>query len=126
VVAGWDLDLSCVDRPGLPALGPSFCASPARVKWRHAAEVLVAGYAANFACRAGWVSSFELSFGSIVVERVCDGLVLVCTFWISVGWILSVRFEFVSRSWIFLVGAISVFCFCSVYRADGFIRTLAY
>lgn len=90
------------------------------VKWRHAAEALVAGYAANFALPgrvgelfradyAGRVFNMSrfTSLGTIVVERVCDGLVLISALWISLAWIVSVQFEFVAKPWIFLVGAIA-------------------
>jgi uncharacterized protein (TIRG00374 family) len=90
------------------------------VKWRHAAEALVAGYAANFvlpgrvgeifradyARRVFKMSRFTL-LGTIVIERVCDGLVLVCVLWLSLAWIVSERFVFIAKSWIFLVGAIA-------------------
>jgi hypothetical protein len=46
------------------------------------------------------------SLGTIVVEWVCDGLVLVSALRISLAWILSVRFELIAKPWIFLVGAI--------------------
>lgn len=89
-----------------------------RVKWRHAAEALVTGYAANFVLpgrvgelfRADYAHrifkiSRYTSFGTIVVERVCDGLVLIAALWISVVWFLSMRPEFKANAWIFLVGA---------------------
>src|SRR5262245_34023705 len=61
------------------------------VKWRHAGEALLAGYAANYllpgrigeliraeyAMRLFHMSRFTL-LGTILVERVCDGVVLVC------------------------------------------------
>jgi glycosyltransferase 2 family protein len=61
------------------------------VKWRHAAEALVTGYAANlvlpgrigeffradYTCRIFNMNRFA-SLRTIVVERVCDGILLVC------------------------------------------------
>src|SRR5262249_11327013 len=47
------------------------------------------------------------TFGTIVVERVCDGIVLVCALWIGLAWMLFMRFPFVATSWIFVVGAVS-------------------
>jgi glycosyltransferase 2 family protein len=92
----------------------------ADVKWRHAAEALVAGYAANFALpgRIGEVFRADYahrvfkmsrftSFGTIVVERVCDGITLVCALWISIAWILYMQFALVVTYWIFAVGALS-------------------
>jgi uncharacterized protein (TIRG00374 family) len=90
------------------------------VKWRHAAEALMTGYAANFvlpgrigevfradyAYRVFKMSRFA-SFGTIIVERVCDGIALVCALWISVAWILYMQFALVVTSWIFAVGAVS-------------------
>jgi uncharacterized protein (TIRG00374 family) len=61
-----------------------------RVKWRHAAEALVTGFAANYLLpgrigelfRADYARRiFNMSrftaLGTIIVERVCDGIVLV-------------------------------------------------
>lgn len=90
------------------------------VKLRHVAEALVTGYAANFvlpgkvgelfradyAHRVFKISRFT-SFGTIVVERVCDGIVLVCALWISLAWILFMQFAFAATSWVFVVGAVS-------------------
>jgi uncharacterized protein (TIRG00374 family) len=94
------------------------------VKWRHAAEALVTGYAVNFVLpgrvgelfRADYAHRiFKLSrftsFGTIIVERVYDGIVLVCALWISVVWILYMRFAFAATSWIFTVGAVSTSLF---------------
>src|SRR5262249_44498893 len=71
------------------------------VKWRHAAEALLTGFAANcvlpgrvgelfradYARRVFNMSRFT-SLGTIVVERVCDGIVLVCALWVSLIWLL--------------------------------------
>jgi glycosyltransferase 2 family protein len=94
------------------------------VKWRHAAEALVTGYAVNFVLpgrvgelfRADYAHRvFKLSrftaFGTIIVERVYDGIVLVCALWISVVWVLVMRFAFAATSWIFTVGAVSTSLF---------------
>jgi glycosyltransferase 2 family protein len=65
------------------------------VKWRHAVEALLAGYAANYllparigelfradyAMRLFHMSRFT-SLGTIFVERVCDGVILVCALWV--------------------------------------------
>ena len=45
--------------------------------------------------------------GTIVVERVCDGIVLVVALWIGLAWILFTRVAFLPISWIFVVGAVS-------------------
>jgi uncharacterized protein (TIRG00374 family) len=96
------------------------------VKWRHAAEALVTGYAANFvlpgrigevfradyAHRIFKINRFR-SFGTIVVERVCDGIALVCALWIGVAWIMYMQFALVT-SWIFVVGAVSSTLFGAV------------
>jgi hypothetical protein len=47
------------------------------------------------------------SFGTIVVGRVCDGIVLVCSLWISLAWISFMQCAFVATSWIFVVGVVS-------------------
>jgi glycosyltransferase 2 family protein len=87
------------------------------VKWRHAAETLVTGFAANYvlpgrvgelfradyARRVFNMSRFA-SLGTIVVERVCDGIVLVCTLWVSLAWVLF-TFAWSEISWIALTGA---------------------
>lgn len=68
------------------------------VRWRHAVEVLLAGYAANYllparigelfradyAMRLFQMSRFT-ALGTIFVERVCDGIILVCALWICLG-----------------------------------------
>src|SRR5262249_4236895 len=90
------------------------------VKWRHAAEALITGFAANFIMPARIGELFRAdyahrvfkmnrftTFGTIVVERVCDGIVLVCALWIGLAWMLFMRFPFVATSWIFVVGAVS-------------------
>ena len=88
------------------------------VKWRHAAEALVTGFAANYVLpgrvgelfRADYARRvFNMSrftaLGTIVVERVCDGIVLVCALWIGFAWILFARSASPERSWVLLVGA---------------------
>jgi uncharacterized protein (TIRG00374 family) len=68
------------------------------VRWRHAVEALLAGYAANYllparigelfradyAMRLFQMSRFT-ALGTIFVERVCDGIILVCALWICLG-----------------------------------------
>src|ERR1051325_3858984 len=68
------------------------------VKWRHVVEALLAGYAANYllparigelfradyAMRLFRISRFT-ALGTIFVERVCDGIILVCALWICLG-----------------------------------------
>ncbi len=88
------------------------------VKWRHAAEALVTGFAANYVLpgrvgelfRADYARRvFNMSrftaLGTIVVERVCDGVVLVCALWIGFAWILFARPAVPGKSWVLLVGA---------------------
>jgi uncharacterized protein (TIRG00374 family) len=88
------------------------------LKWRHAAEALVTGYAANFVlpARAGELFRADYarrvfnmsrftSFGTIVVERVCDGIVLVFALWVSFAWIVFTRFVAAETAWILAVGA---------------------
>jgi uncharacterized protein (TIRG00374 family) len=88
-----------------------------KVKWRHAAEALLTGIAANcvlpgrvgelfradYARRIFHMSRFT-SLGTIIVERVCDGIVLVCALWVSLAWVLF-TFAWNDISWIALVGA---------------------
>jgi uncharacterized membrane protein YbhN (UPF0104 family) len=68
------------------------------VKWRHAVEALLAGYAANYllparigelfradyAMRLFAMSRFT-SLGTIFVERLCDGIILVGALWVCLG-----------------------------------------
>ena len=88
------------------------------VKWRHAAEALVTGFAANYVLpgrvgelfRADYARRvFNMSrftaLGTIVVERVCDGIVLVCALWIGFAWILFARSTAPEKAWVLLVGA---------------------
>src|SRR5205085_2230623 len=81
------------------------------VKWRHVTEALVAGFAANYllparigelfradyAMRLFQMSRFT-SLGTIFVERVFDGVLLVCGVWISLG-VLSSSFSTTIPSW---------------------------
>jgi len=90
------------------------------VKWRHAAEALVIGFAANYvlpgrvgelfradyARRVFNMSRFT-SVGTIVVERVCDGIVLVAALWLSFVWLILTRFSLSQTSWILAVGAVA-------------------
>ena len=90
------------------------------VKWRHAAEALVTGFAANYVLpgrvgelfRADYARRvFNMSrftaLGTIVIERVCDGVVLVCALWIGFAWILCTRLVAPEKAWVLLVGAAS-------------------
>jgi hypothetical protein len=88
------------------------------VKWRHAAEALLIGFAANYVLpgrvgelfRADYarrifnMSRFT-SVGTIVVERVCDGVVLVGALWLSFAWLVLTQFSPSQTSWILAVGA---------------------
>ncbi len=90
------------------------------VKWRHASEALVTGFAANYvlpgrigeifradyARRVFNMSRFT-SLGTIVVERVCDGVVLVCALWIGFAWVFYTRYAPAGTPWILWVGAVS-------------------
>jgi len=94
------------------------------VKWRHAAEALLTGFAANYvipgrvgelfradyARRVFNMSRFT-SLGTIVVERVCDGIVLVCALWTSFVWLLFTRFVPDESSWILAVAAVATLVF---------------
>ncbi len=87
------------------------------VKWRHAAEALVMGFAANFVLpgrvgelfRADSRRVFNMSrftsLGTIVVERVCDGVLLVCALWTGFLWVFFTRVAPVETSWMLAVGA---------------------
>lgn len=87
------------------------------VKWRHAAEALLTGFAANYVLpgrigelfRADYASrvfnmSCFTSLGTIVVERVCDGIMLVCAVWIGFAWVFLTRFAPAETPWIVAVG----------------------
>lgn len=90
------------------------------VKWRHASEALVTGFAANFvlpgrvgelfrvdyARRVFHMSRFT-SFGTIVVERVCDGIVLVGALWGSFAWVVFTRVAPAETFWILMVGTVA-------------------
>jgi uncharacterized membrane protein YbhN (UPF0104 family) len=68
------------------------------VKWRHVVEALLAGYAANYllparigelfradyAMRLFQMNRFT-SLGTIFVERLCDGIILVSALWVCLG-----------------------------------------
>jgi uncharacterized protein (TIRG00374 family) len=91
------------------------------VKWRHLAETLMAGYAANYllpgrigelfrvdyARRLFHMSRFT-ALGTVVVERVFDGIILICALWISLGLSPASGVEAYNRaSWAFAVGTIA-------------------
>ena len=61
-------------------------------------------FRADYARRVFNMSRFT-ALGTIVVERVCDGVVLVCALWIGFAWILFTRFVAPEKSWVILVGA---------------------
>jgi hypothetical protein len=83
------------------------------VKWRHATEALITGFAANYVLpgrvgelfRADYarrifnMSRFT-SLGTIVIERTCDGIVVVCALWISSISIFSTRTGQHGASWV--------------------------
>jgi glycosyltransferase 2 family protein len=86
----------------------------------HVTEALITGFAANFVLPARIGELFRAdyahhifkmdrftTFGTIVVERVCDGILLVCALWTSLALMLFMRFAFVATSWIFVVAAVS-------------------
>jgi glycosyltransferase 2 family protein len=90
------------------------------VKWRHAAEALLTGFAANFVlpgrvgelfradyARRVFDMSRFVSLGTIVIERLCDGLVLVGALWISLTWILLTRIAPAETPWVLTVGIAS-------------------
>lgn len=76
----------------------------ATIKWRHVVEALVAGFAANYllparigelfradyAMRLFHMSRFT-SLGTIFVERVFDGVILVSGLWIALTWLSLTR-----------------------------------
>jgi uncharacterized protein (TIRG00374 family) len=90
------------------------------VKWRHAAEALLTGFAANYilparvgelfradyARRVFNMSRFT-SLGTIVVERAFDGILLACMLWSSFAWVFFTRLISVETSWILLLGAVA-------------------
>jgi uncharacterized protein (TIRG00374 family) len=94
------------------------------VKWRHAAEALVTGFAANYilpgrvgelfradyARRVFNISRFT-ALGTIVVERVCDGIVVVSALWIGFAWVVCTRLVAPEKPWVVLVGAASSMIF---------------
>lgn len=95
----------------------------AEIKWYHAAETLVIGFAANYLLparigelvRADYASRFFhmsrfTSIGTIVVERVCDGVILVIALWVGLLFLGS-HISAVDTSWIYLVaiGSAGVF-----------------
>src|SRR5262249_21278174 len=87
--------------------------STKNLKWRHAAGAWLTGFAANYVLpgrvgelfRADYARRiFNMgrftSLGTIMVERVCDGMILVCALWVSLGWASSGRFALVDVAWI--------------------------
>jgi glycosyltransferase 2 family protein len=108
----------------------------AGVKWRHIFEVLLVGFAANYvlpgrigelfraeyARRLFHMSRFT-SLGTIVVERVCDGVILVVALWIGLGFVLSEFAAFrPALSWMFTVAAASSFIFGAAFLFIVFSR----
>jgi uncharacterized protein (TIRG00374 family) len=89
-----------------------------KVKWRHATEALLTGFAANYvlpgrvgelfradyARRVFNMSRFT-SLGTIIVERVCDGVILVSALWGGFAWVFLTRLAPADTSWILLLGA---------------------
>ena len=88
------------------------------VKWRHAAEALLTGFAANYVLpgRAGELFRADYarrvfnmgrftSLGTIVVERACDGIILACALWASFAWVFVTRSAPAETHWILAVGA---------------------
>lgn len=106
----------------------------ASVKWRHAGEAMMTGFAANYLLpgrigelfRAEYARRlFQLSrftaLGTIVVERVCDGVVLVLALWVGLALVLSPAAS-ASASWILLVGVVSTAVFGSALMAIIFLH----
>lgn len=94
------------------------------VKWRHAAEALITGFAANYVLpgrlgelfRADYARRvFNMSrftaLGTIVVERVCDGIVLVVALWVSVAILLATRLPSADAPWVLAVAVVSAMVF---------------
>jgi glycosyltransferase 2 family protein len=94
------------------------------VKWRHAAEALITGFSANYLLpgrlgeffRADYARRvFNMSrftaFGTIVVERVCDGIFLVLALWASIAILLATRLPPADVPWIIAVGVASAIVF---------------
>ena len=67
-------------------------------------------FRADYARRVFNMSRFT-ALGTIVVERVCDGVVLVCALWIGFAWILFTRFAAREKAWVLLVGAAACILF---------------
>ena len=67
-------------------------------------------FRADYARRVFNMSRFT-AFGTIVVERVCDGVVLVCALWIGFAWILFARSAAPEKAWVLLVGAAATILF---------------
>jgi uncharacterized protein (TIRG00374 family) len=95
------------------------------VKWRHVSEALLAGFAANYllparigelfradyAMRLFHMSRFT-SLGTIFVERVFDGVILVCGLWISLSILsLSATNAMPIPSWAIAVGVVASMLF---------------
>jgi glycosyltransferase 2 family protein len=88
------------------------------VRWRHVAEALIIGYAANYLLPARLGELFRAdyarrlfsmsrftSLGTIVVERMCDGVILVAALWVSLALVVSPGAG--DTSWMTMVGLIS-------------------
>ncbi len=96
------------------------------VKWRHVTEAMLTGFTANYlmpgrvgelfradyARRVFNMSRF-VSLGTIVVERVCDGVVLVCALWVGFAWLVITRFVGADTLWILTAGGLSTALFAA-------------
>ena len=60
-------------------------------------------FRADYARRVFNMSRFT-ALGTIVVKRVCDGVLLVCMLWSSLAWVFFTRFVPTGTSWILLLG----------------------
>jgi glycosyltransferase 2 family protein len=94
------------------------------LKWRHAAEALITGYSANYVLpgrlgeffRADYARRvFNMSrftaLGTIVAERVCDGVILVLALWTSIAILFATRLPSADTPWVITVGAVSAIVF---------------
>jgi uncharacterized membrane protein YbhN (UPF0104 family) len=98
------------------------------VKWRHASEALLIGFAANYVLpgRIGELFRAEYarllfgmsrltSLGTIIVERVCDGVILVAALWIALLFLSELAFFPRSLSWMLTVAAVSSIVFGAAF-----------
>jgi glycosyltransferase 2 family protein len=94
------------------------------VKWRHAAEALITGFAANYVLPARLGELFRADYarrvfnmsrftalGTIVAERVCDGVILVVALWASFATLLATRLPSAEAPWVLAVGMMSATVF---------------